>query len=217
MNYQIKYSIENIKASKKELSIQIFLVFVLPITLMHLGVIELKDRVWVLAIIVGILILVLEKEKWTNAMLGLNFYRIKKFLIPYTIFTLSAIVFINVFGHKMGYEELSKWWKYDHFIYGFFIVSALQEVGYRAYLIPALGKITSKPVLVVLINAIFFTYLHTIFPNPIVVLPMAFVGGLGFAIMYMKYPSLPLIIISHSIINFFAVLYGFFVIPGVTY
>ena len=60
-------------------------------------------------------------------------------------------------------------------------------------------------------------FLHSIFPNPTIGLPIAFIGGLGFALMYMKYPSLLLIIISHSIINFFVVLYGFFVIPGVTY
>jgi membrane protease YdiL (CAAX protease family) len=60
-------------------------------------------------------------------------------------------------------------------------------------------------------------FLHVIFPNPMIGLPIAFIGGIGFAVMYLRYPSLPLIILSHALINFFVVLYGFFVVPGVTY
>lgn len=150
-------------------------------------------------------------------MLGLTTHRIKQYIIPYALFTLIAITLITLFGEKMGQEGLARWWTYNHFLYGFFIVSLFQEIGYRAYLIPALGKLVSKPIYIILINALLFTFLHILFPNPLIGLPLAFIGGIGFALMYMKYPSLLLIIISHSTINFFVVLYGFFVIPGVTY
>jgi membrane protease YdiL (CAAX protease family) len=217
MNEQIHYSIEKIKTSKKEIYAQIFIVFILPILLIKAHLIEVEDRIWVLGILIGLLVAVLIKEKWTWTMLGATTNRIKKYLVPYALFTISTILLCYLFSEKIGNEELVGWWKHGHFLYGFFIVSLFQEIGYRGYLIPALGKIIKKPIFIVLVNALIFTFLHIIFPNPMIGLPIAFIGGIGFAVMYMKYPSLPLIIVSHALINFFVVLYGFFVIPGVTY
>ena len=217
MNDQIKYMIDNIKTGKVELITQILIVFILPVLFIDLGIIELNERIYILVILVTLLFSVLIAEKWTFIMLGISKYRIKKYILPYVIFTLVTVVLVSLFGEKIGNEEVANWWKHSHFLYGFFIVSLFQEVGYRGYLIPALGKLIEKPWMVILVNALIFMFLHSIFPNPLIGLPLAFVGGLGFAIMYMKYPSLPLIIISHSIINFFVVLYGFFVIPGLTY
>lgn len=217
MNDQIHYSIENIKTSKKEIYAQILLVFILPILLIKAHLIEVEDRIWVLGILISLLTAVLIKEKWTWTMLGATTHRIKKYLIPYILFTISTILLCYLFSEKIGNEELVGWWKHGHFLYGFFIVSLFQEIGYRGYLIPALGKVIKKPIFIMLVNALIFMFLHVIFPNPMIGLPIAFIGGIGFAVMYMKYPSLPLIIVSHALINFFVVLYGFFVIPGVTY
>jgi membrane protease YdiL (CAAX protease family) len=217
MNDQIHYSIENIKTSKKELWLQVFIVFVLPILLIKANLIEIEDRIWVLGILISLLMGVLIKEKWTWTMLGATTYRIKKYFLPYVVFTVATILLCYIFSENIGHEELNGWWKHGHFLYGFFIVSLFQEIGYRGYLIPALGKILKKPVLIVLVNALLFMFLHVIFPNPMIGLPIAFIGGIGFAVMYLRYPSLPLIILSHALINFFVVLYGFFVVPGVTY
>lgn len=217
MNDQINYAIENIQTGKKEICAQIFLVFILPILLINLGIIEIEDRIWVLGILISLLLVVLIKEKWTLRMLGVTSHNIKKYALPYILFTVVAILVAYIFGEKIGHEELVGWWKYGHFLYGFFIVSLFQEIGYRGYLIPALGKIIKKPIFIVCANALIFMFLHSIFPNPLVGLPLAFIGGIGFALMYLRYPSLPLIIISHALINFFVVLYGFFVVPGLTY
>lgn len=203
--------------SKKEILLQIFVIFILPILVIYTGIVKGSDRIWVLGILISLLVIVLVRERWTKAMLGLTSHRMKQYIIPYAVFTLVAIVLVGMFGEKIGQEELTQWWVHHHFLYGFFIVSLFQEIGYRGYLMPALGKLLSNPLYVVLANALLFTFLHTIFPNPLIGLPLAFVGGLGFALMYMRYPSLVLIVISHSIINFFVVLYGFFLIPGVTY
>jgi membrane protease YdiL (CAAX protease family) len=217
VNDQIRYSIEKIRTSKKEIYAQIFIVFILPILLIQMHVIEIQERIWVLGILISILVIILIREKWTWTMLGATTYRIKKYALPYALFTLSTILLCYAFSERIGHEELTGWWKHGHFIYGFFIVSFFQEVGYRGYLIPALGKIIRKPLFMLLANAFIFMFLHIIFPHPAVGLPLAFIGGIGFAAMYMKYPSLPLIIVSHALINFFVVLYGFFVVPGLTY
>ncbi len=218
MHPELSRAILEIRTSKRELVAQILTVFIFPIVLIQLGFIPLGARVFVLIFLVSLLVIILFTEKWTLAMLGVTKAGIKKYFLPYLIFTAAMVLLITAFGESVtGKEELGNWWTKQHFLYLFFIVSLFQEIAYRGYLIPALGKLIAKPQIVFLCNIVLFTFLHAIFPDPLVSLPVAFAGGIGFAAMYMKYPSLPLIIISHALLNFFAVLYGFFVIPGVTY
>lgn len=217
MNTETEQPIESIKTKTWEIYLQIFTVFVIPIILINTGIIPIQYRVWTMGILVAILLSILIKEKWTWHMLGLQNKTLKKYLLPYIIFTGIGVVGIIIFGEKTGQEEIARWWTYHHFIYGFFLVSLLQEVAYRGYLIPALGKITNKPLTIVMVNTLLFTFLHTIFPNPMLGLPLAFIGGVGFSLMYLRFPNLPLIVLSHAVLNFVIVLYGFFVIPGITH
>jgi|GEM_PF-374065 len=201
-----------IKTSKLEIILQIFFVFIVPVLLFQVGVIPVSLRLWVLVIIVSLFLFILAKEKWTLAIMHLETDTIKKFVWPYVIFTIIGVIIVSFFGEKIGREELAIWWRNSHFIYLFFIVSVFQEVAYRGYLIPALQKIFNSPILVIFLNALIFTYMHSIFGNLQISLFLAFIGGLGFAIMYIKYPNLILITLSHAALNFTAVLYGFFLI-----
>lgn len=217
MNSEIMESIPVMKTGQKEIFIQIFLIFILPIVLINLGIIPVQYRVLILVAIVTALVVLLLKEKWTWHTLGIGNKTFKKYFLPYLLFTAISVVCVSFFSEKIGQEEIARWWTYKHFMYGFFVVSLFQEVAYRAYLIPALAKLTSRPVIILLSNTLLFTFLHTIFPNPVFGLPLAFAGGIGFALMYMRFPNLPLIVLSHAVLNFTVVLYGFFVIPGVTH
>jgi membrane protease YdiL (CAAX protease family) len=216
MHERILQATKAIKTTRWELFLQIILVFILPIFFIQSGYVLPTDRVYVLVALVTILTIILFIEKWRLPLLGVHPIT-KKHLLAYTIFTLIGVLVIIGFGDQIGQVRLVQWWHYPHFIYLFFVVSFFQEVAYRGYLIPALGKLSSTPAWIILANTVLFTLLHTIFPNQLVGLPLAFVGGIGFSVMYLKYPNLVLIILSHAILNFFAVLYGFFVIPGVTY
>lgn len=219
MNKYLSDSIDKIITSKKELLIQILFVFIVPIFLIQTKIILPENRIWILILVVSILTMILFYEKWNSKMLGLTKSNIKKFLLPYTIFTAIGIMFIIYLSEGiLNKEEIKNWWQYSHFLYMFFIVSFFQEIAYRGYMIPALGKLTNKNTsTIIFINAILFTYLHIIFGNLILSLPLAFLAGISFAAMYIKFPNLILMIISHSILNFFAVLYGFFVLPGITF
>lgn len=79
---------------------------------------------------------------------------------------------------------------------------------------PALASVERSPAALILTNAVLFTFLHAVFPNYLINLPLAFVGGIAFASMYYKYPNLWLIMISHAVLNFVAVWYGFFTVAG---
>ena len=217
MNSVLEKNAEQIKAKKTEIFLQIIVVFIFPIFLLKAGVISLENRVWVLDVSNGLLLAVLIVENWNSEMLGVNFKNIKKSILPYLIFTIIGIFCLYFLSKKLNYAEIDKWWSYDHFLYLFFVVSMFQEIAYRGYLVPALVKIFSKPFWVVLINSFLFMLLHVIFPEPKIMLPLAFLGGIGFSLMYLRYPNLLLIIMSHSILNFYAVLYGFFTIPGITH
>lgn len=215
MNNDLINIIQKINTSKREIFWQIIIIFIIPIILIQTGVIPISQRFITLTIITVLFISVLITEKWTPSMLGVKRNPfLKKHIISYSIFTIVGLLFINLFGEKIGQEELTHWWTYSHFLYLFFFVSTFQEILYRGYLIPAIGKLSSRPLVIILCNALVFTFLHAIFPDRYVGLPLALIGGIGFAIMYIKYPNLILIILSHSILNFYAVLYGFFTIPG---
>lgn len=208
-----------IQTSKAEIVLQIFLVFIVPILMVNMGAIGLKLRIAVLSFIVILLLAVLIAEKWSPEMLGIkkDSFSFKKYIIPYAVFTIISVIVVSSLSEQFGREELAKWWAHKHFLYLFFVVSLFQEVAYRGYLMPALTKLSSSKFMVITVNVLLFTLLHTMFPDMVINLPLAFVGGIVFALMYDKYPSLPMIIISHAVINFCVVLYGFFVIPGVTY
>lgn len=218
MSPVLRHTILKIKTSRREIFVQIFLIFVLPIFLILTKIVSAKAHVLLLVLLVTLLVLVLHTEKWTPKMLGIDWKLPLKQILAYTAFTLFGILIIVQLSERVvGNEELANFWQHSHFLYMFFVVSFFQEVAYRGYLIPALGKLASKPIYIVVANTLLFTFLHTIFPAMLVGLPLAFVGGLGFSLIYMKYPNLPLIILAHSVLNFFAVLYGFYVIPGITY
>lgn len=206
-----------ITASKRKLALQTAVLFLIPIILIQLYIIPLGVHTMFL-IGIGILLTgVLIKEKWTFEMLGMTNSFKKHYILAYCIFTVVGVVVISQMGELSGRNGLSQWWQYRHFLYLFFVVSLFQELAYRSYLIPVLGKLTASPAVVIFSNAVFFTFLHIIYPNFLFNLPLAFVGGIGFAYMYIRFPSLPLIVISHAILNFVAVLYGFFIVPGITY
>lgn len=217
MHQHLSNIISRITTPKIEIVLQTIIVFIFPIFLIRIGVIPVEKRVLVLIILVAMLGAVLIAEKWKPDMLGFEIKTFKKYFLCYAIFTLVGVIALSSFGEKIGHEEVVRWWHYKHFLYLFLVVSFLQEIAYRGYLIPVLGVFSKNPFFIVFANALFFMFLHSIFPNGIIMLPLAFVGGLGFAILYMKYPNIWLVVLSHSVLNFYAVLYGFFVIPGVTY
>ena len=64
----------------------------------------------------------------------------------------------------------------------------------------------------ILANAALFSLLHVIYGEPLLVLPVTFVGGLGFALLYREYPNLWLATASHAVLNFIGVFCNYFII-----
>lgn len=197
--------------SKEQVALgQIFIVFVLPVLLIYYNIISKDFRMIILLVMSLFVYGVIRKEKWTNEMIGLSDNTFKKYFLPYIYIITIGTMAIIMYARSFDMDIQESWWTNPHFLFLFIVVSFLQEFTYRGFLIPKLKVVFTDQLGIVLINALLFTLLHIIFPVPQIMLPLAFIGGLAFSVLYMKYPNLILISIAHSVFNFIAVLHGFF-------
>ena len=194
-------------------TLQTVFFFVLPIVLLYFRIIPLAARIPVLLVFSLLIYGVIRKEKWTEKDLGISLHNARKALPLYLIATLAALAVIVVSAHGLGADGTQHWWTRTHFLFMFIVVSFFQEFAFRGFLMPVLGKIFPDAFTVIVINALLFAGMHVIYPALIVGLPVAFVGGLFFAMLYHKYPNLLLVSISHCVLNFALVYFGLFVIP----
>lgn len=209
----MKIRVKNFSLSKEQIVLgQIFLIFIAPVLLIYYGFIPRESRMIVLIVVSLFVYSIILKEKWSNSELGFVKNNFKKYLIPYLVFMIVGVFTIILYARNFDMQIQDLWWTKPHFLFLFIFVSFLQEFAYRGFLIPKLKMIFTDRLGVVFINALLFTLLHIIFPIPQVMLPLAFIGGLVFSVLYIKYPDLILVSIAHSVLNFVAVLYGFFVI-----
>lgn len=196
---------------QKELAlVQIFFIFVFPIALLIFGVIPVSWRMLVLCSSTLLIYGIIAHEKMSDATCGITKKNLAKSIFAYAIFTILGIAALEVLSKFWGLSGVSVWYKSPHLLFLFLPVSLLQEIAYRGFLFPKLAVITHKKWVIILFNTILFTLIHAIYPRPEVMVPFAFVSGLAFALMYDKYPNLILISIAHSVLNFYAILHGFF-------
>ncbi|MEA3398924.1 MAG: CPBP family intramembrane glutamic endopeptidase, partial [Patescibacteria group bacterium] len=90
--------------------------------------------------------------------------------------------------------------------------SVLQEVVFRGVLMHMLRRAFKSPFFIIILNAALFALIHILYADAKVILPLTFLAGICFSWLYYKYPNLILISISHTILNFTAMILGFFVL-----
>jgi len=190
--------------------IEILFLFIVPIMLLYFKKINFKYRIHVLSLICLITIGIIVLGKWSWFDLGIRIDNIKESLIPYIVFTIVGVLCLIMVAKLLKNKPEKAFYKQTHFIFGFVLVSILQEFLFRSFLIPKLSLITSSTIIIILINALLFTFMHIIYFNKKSILILLFVSGLIFAYLYLRFPNFILISISHSILNYFAVMFGFF-------
>jgi membrane protease YdiL (CAAX protease family) len=196
--------------TKDKALLQIVYLFILPVLLIYFNIIPAQFRVQLLAIVALVTVFIMIREKWDTVKIGLfKRYSIGT-IILYSLFTVIGLWWLLHFAREFGFHPENNWWRNERFLLLFIPLSILQEVLYRMFLIPKLKELFETRMTVVLVNAALFTLLHIIYPEPALMLPLAFAGGLGFAALYLYRPNIVLISITHIILNFVAVLLGFF-------
>jgi membrane protease YdiL (CAAX protease family) len=202
--------------------LQIFLFFILPPLMIYarllppifgfkLLFVPFKVHTIFLSFI-GLLIIISSYfEGLTLFDLGIRFDNFKVSFLPYLFVTIFALFVIFIYTKKKKKKPRFTKGLKSHFLGMFLVVSIFQEFAYRAYLIPKLLSLTSSIFLVIVLNALLFVFLHSIFLEKKEITILLFFFGLIFASVYVFYPNLILASISHAILNFMVVLYGFFV------
>lgn len=194
--------------------ILIILLYILPFALVVGGVVsvELRRLLYVIGGIVAFIFTRHARLSWRD--FGFRLDNARAALLPYAAFAVLGAAGIVAVALASGRVPRAEWWLAPHFRYGLLIpVSAAQEFFYRGMLMPMLAVVTQRRWLVVLLNAALFTFLHIIFPDSAIVLPLAFLGGLVFAALWLRWSNIWLASATHIVLNaaFTMFCYGGFV------
>ena len=199
-----------IKIKKINFVLSLLALYIVPVLLVYTKIIPFKYHILTLLLVTALIIILTIVQKISFKNLGIYSDKLFRYYRPYILFTIIAIVFVSVMAEIIGLEPLD-WDSQQLYILWAIPISFAQEFIYRGYLMYKLKTFFRSAWVIILINALLFTFLHLVFKGLLVVLPLAFISGLAFAWMYKKYPNLLLISLSHTFLNFTAVfIYGFF-------
>jgi membrane protease YdiL (CAAX protease family) len=141
--------------------------------------------------------------------LNIRFDNLKRTLLPYAAFTALGVIILAGIMKMFGMQNVAMN-PYVLFFEWSIPIGVVQEFLYRGFLMRELHRIYASTTIIIAVDALLFMFLHVLYNPPFLILPLMFFSGIGFAWMYEKYPNLFLIALSHGILNFFAIKYGFF-------
>jgi membrane protease YdiL (CAAX protease family) len=212
----MQYVFEKLHIKVLGIILQIVFIFVIPIFILYFGILPLQYRLYILALFSTLTLLLVLKKHYTTRELGLRMDNITEGIVPYTIFTLVGSAVILTLAVFLDFKALPNWYTNFHLVFLFLPISAAQEFLYRGFLIPETEKITKNIFVVIAVNTILFTFLHIFYANPnlpyggmFLILPLGIASGLGFSLMYHRYPNLYLVSASHAVLNFLVCLFPF--------
>jgi len=206
-------SVIKIKINKEQelVWVQILYLFIIPILLLYFNVLPDSLHIPMLFTITLLMYGIVKYEKWSSLDLGI-FKHFLKDITPYLIFTIVGVGFLFWLSKISTHNPLLDWWNNYKFLALFIPISVTQEIVFRGVLMKMLRNVFTNPAFIIILNASLFALMHVIFSNATFILPLTFIAGIGFAWIYYRYPNLILISISHCILNFIAMIFGFFVI-----
>ena len=202
---------EDIKKEREIVWVQILYLYIIPTLLIYFNIIPKDLRALVLFIVAIFLFGIVRHAKWTYKDIGIK-KNFMKDIVPYSLLTMGGVFFLVWLASVVPHEPFINWWKNLRFLLLFIPVSVLQEIVFRGILINMEERVFRSPIFIIALNAGIFAFMHVIYLNSIFVLPMTFIAGVAFAWIYYKYKNLILISASHVVLNFVAMILGFFVI-----
>ncbi len=202
---------DNTKTRKEQVFLQILYLYMIPILLLYFKILPGNYRFPMLLGVSVLLLGIIKHAKWTYADMGIK-KDFMKDIIPYSLFTVGGVFFLVWLAQIVPHSPFLEWWENARFLILFIPLSILQEIIFRGVLMNMLRRAFVSPIFIITLNAAVFAMMHVIYLNSTFVLPMTFMAGIGFAWMYYQYQNLPLISIAHTILNFTAMILGFFVI-----
>lgn len=191
--------------------LQILYLYITPVLLLYFKILPGNFRFVMLFGVALLLYGIVKRAHWTYSDLGIR-RDFMKDIIPYSLFTAGGVFFLIWLAQIVPHEPFLNWWSNIRFLVLFIPISILQEIIFRGILMNMLQRTFTSVIFVIALNAALFAMMHVIYLNSLFVLPMTFIAGIGFAWMYHQYQNLPLISVAHTILNFTAMVLGFFII-----
>lgn len=123
----------------------------------------------------------------------------KIILFRFTLVTAFILVSIKLFSSYPLISDLSENKKLLYMLLLYPFLSALpQEVIFREFFFYRYGNIFKKPQVLILVNVLLFAFAHIYFGNWIVI-AFTLIGGLIFALTFLKTRSIMVVTIEHSL------------------
>lgn len=187
---------------KKSLITELILLFVvLPFVLVIPIPIPIKLGVVLLGVVYVIIVTI--KKKLVNRK-SLYFWPEKSYLkyvvLRFALLTIISIIMIYFFMPEKLFVVIKKnflFWLFFSAFYSIFSVYP-QEFLYRSFFFARYKNLVKNQFLFITINASVFSLAHIGFKNPLV-LGLTFLGGIVFAISYLKTKSLMFTSVEHAI------------------
>lgn len=200
-----------IRKEKELVWVQILYLYIAPVIFLYFGIIPGTYRIIMLFSIALLMYGIIKRSHWTYGDMGFR----KDFWIdsgPYLLFTVCGVGFLLWLSSVVPHEPFLEWWENKKFLLLFVPISVLQEVIFRGILMHMERKVFTNRMFIITLNALVFAFIHVIYLNSIFVLPLTFIGGVAFAWIYYEKPNLILISLAHTVLNFTAMILGFFIV-----
>jgi membrane protease YdiL (CAAX protease family) len=151
-------------------------------------------------------IFIMNKEGWSLEDMDL---KVKKGMIPaYVLFTVIGILFLLFMKYIFNLEFRFEIFQRKIFLALFIPLCLLQVISYNLFLLRKLKILTQSRIQLIVLGTIFFAFMHIMFSYKFIII--CIIGGIGFSYIYLEYPNLILMTISHSILNMTAAFIGAF-------
>ena len=190
--------------------IEVFLVSILPISLIKFKVIPIKFHVPSLFIIGFIFIPgLIYLDHISLHQIGLRTDNLYFGILIYLIGAVVSIFSLVILSKVMNTKHAENLFSNPHFRFMFIPISFAQQFLFQGFILFKL-QLVFNFLIAIIITALIFGYMHTIFPKPWLSMILSTLGGLMFATLYTIYPNIIISSITHSVLNFIAVYLGFF-------
>lgn len=190
--------------------LEIILLFVLPVLWFVLGLGTWGQRLIVFEVFVGLLIILAISRKMSFREMGFrldNFWQSAKLLLPGTLLIIVIMVVLYKLGVGTRYF-FDNWWKNIFFLYYLLLGAASQEFGFRGFLLMRLKELFRNPILIIIVNALLFSFLHALHQN-ISITISTFIFGAYLAWVYLKQPNIFATTLAHNLVGAFVIILGF--------
>ncbi len=198
--YLVKKNIRSIR-----IVLEVLFIYITPVLLLYVGAVPYKYRFLLLLASVLTILFIIKYERIDCRQLGLYRRGFGKSVVPHLIVMVIGVQIIFMYSHIIGDEITLSWHDHKLLLLSFIPISFIQQFVYQGFLLPRLDDIIKHKAASVAIIATVFAFMHIIYGDINFIL-LTWVGGVIFAVLYLKYKNIFLTTMTHSAWNLMAVI-----------